>query len=94
MRERDSIQQSIHSFVLEKFPAARKRKITDDDSLLESGIIDSLGMLDVVSFLERTFTLSISDEELTPENFSSVSALAAFVMSKKPQLAQAEVAAR
>ncbi len=94
MREDNFIREQIRAFVIQKFPAARKQSFDDDVALLASGIVDSLGMLDLVDFLEKSYSITLSDDELSPENFASVRALAAFVTSKKPQLAPVEVAAR
>lgn len=77
-----SIEQRIHSFLLEKFPLARKAGIGKDTALLEEGILDSLGILDVVSFLETEFLIVINDEELVPKNFQSLGALSVFVLKK------------
>jgi acyl carrier protein len=74
---------SIRSFIVQKFPAARKRSIDDGTPLLESGIIDSLGMLDLVAFLEQTFNITVADDELIPENFADISRMAAFADSKR-----------
>ena len=73
----------IRSFILNHFPLAKKVLIKDDDSLLESGIVDSLGILDIVNFIEKEFKISVSDEELLPENFESICALTAFVDRKR-----------
>jgi acyl carrier protein len=78
----DSIEQRIHAFLLEKFPLARKAGVGRDTALLEKGILDSLGILDVVSFLESEFSMVISDDELLPENFQSLGTLSTFVMKK------------
>ena len=78
----DTIEEQIRNFIIEQFPSARRLKLTDTDALLESGIIDSLGVLDLVSFMEAAFAISVSDEELLPENFQTVERLAAFVESK------------
>jgi acyl carrier protein len=51
MMSENGIHPRIRAFVLEKFPQAKKRDLKDDLLLLESGIIDSLGVLDVVQFL-------------------------------------------
>jgi acyl carrier protein len=77
-----SIEQRIHSFLLEKFPLARKAGVGKDTALLEKGILDSLGILDVVSFLESEFSLVVSDDELLPEHFQSLGTLTAFVLKK------------
>jgi acyl carrier protein len=73
----------IRAFVLEKFPQAKKKNLRDSDKLLESGIVDSLGILDLVAFLESDFQVHISDEELLPENFQTVEAMAQFVERKR-----------
>ena len=78
----NSIEQRIHRFLLEKFPLARKAGIERNTALLEKGILDSLGILDVVSFLESEFSIAISDEDLLPENFQTLSTLSAFVLRK------------
>ena len=62
---------------------ARKQSIIEDDSpLLDSGIIDSLGVLDLVSFIEKEFKITIADEDLMAENFESIASMAAFVQIK------------
>jgi acyl carrier protein len=53
--------------------------IGPDDSLLESGVIDSMGVLQLVAFLESTHGIKISDDDLMPENFDTIGAIAAFV---------------
>lgn len=87
MGENNSIQPRIRSFISDKFPAARKRVLSDEAPLLESGIIDSLGVLDVVAFLEQTFEIKIQDEELTPDNFGSIYLLSSFVEQKRFRIA-------
>lgn len=76
----------IRSFVLEKFPLARTRKVKDSDELLESGIVDSLGILDLVAFLESEFSLHITDDDLTPENFRSIESIVSFAEQKNSAL--------
>ncbi|MGB0103084.1 MAG: acyl carrier protein [Candidatus Sulfotelmatobacter sp.] len=86
MKEQSPTKASIRSFIAQKFPAARKKALNDDMPLLESGVIDSLGVLDVVAFLEQAFAIKISDDELTPDNFASIQCLASFVESKTDQV--------
>ena len=82
MSESNGLNPRIRSFILMKFPAARKRGLNDELPLLEAGIIDSLGVLDVVEFLEQTFHIKIDDDELTPDNFASVRCMVSFVERK------------
>jgi acyl carrier protein len=69
----------IRGFILEKFPLARKQQIKGSDALLESGILDSLGILDLVTFLEQEFSITIADDELVPDNFQTIDGIVAFV---------------
>jgi acyl carrier protein len=78
----DSIEERVYAFLLEKFPLARKAGIDRNTALLEKGILDSLGVLDVVSFLESEFSMTICDEELVPENFQTLRTLSSFVLKK------------
>ncbi|OLE67247.1 MAG: hypothetical protein AUG09_03450 [Acidobacteria bacterium 13_1_20CM_2_68_7] len=78
----DGIDARILAFVLERFPFARQRRVAREDSLLESGIVDSLGVLELVEFLERTFGVSVTEEDLLPENFDSIRRMAEMVDRK------------
>jgi acyl carrier protein len=72
----------LKEFILKRFPAARHASFGNDDPLLESGLVDSMGILEIVAFLEKQFGISVTDEELTPENFQSLNSLSGFVGRK------------
>jgi acyl carrier protein len=55
----------------------------DNDSFLQEGIVDSVGVMDLVSFVEETFGVAVDDHEITPDNFDSVNKLAQYVRSKQ-----------
>ena len=76
------INTQIREFILDKFPLARKQQLKDSDTLLETGILDSLGVLDLVGYVEQKFSIVVADEELVPENFQSVDTLATYVQRK------------
>ncbi len=78
----DAVETQIRQFIIEHFPSAARRELSKHDALLENGIIDSLGVLDLVSFLEEAFAISVFDEELLPENFQTIERLTSFVESK------------
>ena len=79
----DSLEATLRRFILANFLFGQNgHALNDDDSLLEQGIIDSTGVLELVSFIERDYRLTIEDEELIPENLDSVANLAAFVRRK------------
>lgn len=77
-----SSEERIREFVLKHFPFARKKGLNLRDKWLEIGIIDSLGILDLVHFLEEEFRITISDDELLPENFDSLGSVVAFTQKK------------
>jgi acyl carrier protein len=66
------------NFLLRNGPDSLK----DDDSLLEKGIIDSTGVLELVSFVEETFDIRVEDEELIPDNLDSINKLVLYVGRK------------
>jgi acyl carrier protein len=76
------VNTQVREFILEKFPLARKRPLKDTDALLESGILDSLGVLDVVGFIEQAFSVGVADDELVPENFQTIECIATFIANK------------
>ncbi|MCK5018547.1 MAG: acyl carrier protein, partial [Candidatus Peribacteraceae bacterium] len=64
------------------FVPFEERKITDDDSLLESDVIDSIGILAVVEFLQEEFKIIITDDEIIPSNLDSVNKICEFIRKK------------
>lgn len=80
------VETAIRRFVLDRFPIARQRDISNHDLLLEKGILDSLGILEVVTFVESEFNIAVDDEDLQPENFESIHAMTGFVQAKKSRL--------
>lgn len=73
----------IHAFLYDHFPLAQQRKLADTDSLLESGVVDSMGILEIVTFLEQQFRITITDDEMVPETFDSVESLTQYVANKQ-----------
>jgi acyl carrier protein len=78
----DQVKSNIKRFIFAKFPLAHRQHLKDGDPLLESGILDSLGVLDLVQFAEQEFSIHIADEELTRENFQNIDCIVNFVRSK------------
>lgn len=81
------IGRSIRQFILKQFPQARRRQLQEADPLLQNGIVDSLGVLEVVAFIEAQFKVKVDDEDLTPENFQSIVRMAAYVERKRNPVA-------
>lgn len=76
MKDKEVIRQFVKSDLM------RGKKVSDlevTDNLIETGVIDSLGIQILVSFLEKNFPISIADEDLIPDNFETIDAIWAFV---------------
>ena len=80
MVENSTIAERIRWFLIQQFPATTN--VGNEEPLLKNGLIDSLGILEVVTFLERQFGFTVTDEELLPENFESIHSLSNFVQLK------------
>jgi len=78
------IRSSIHDYLNAKFPVFAARGLTEDTSLLESGAIDSLGILDLMNFLSERFGIELEDHDFEPSNFETVDSLARFVERRQP----------
>jgi acyl carrier protein len=77
------IEQSIRSFVIENFLFGEPdAQLSNEDSFLENGLVDSMGILTLVEFVKDKYTISIEDEEIVPDNWDSVHRIAAFVQNK------------
>lgn len=75
-------KQQIRQFITTNFYVAPEAGLADDASLLDNGVIDSTGVLEVISFLEESFEIKVEDKELLPENLDSIDRIAAFVERK------------
>jgi len=76
-------KETIRKFVVKTFLKGNKSvNLTDDSSFFEEGIIDSLGALELISFIEKTFGFKAQDSELIPENLDSINKINAYVNSK------------
>lgn len=75
--------QTVRKFVIDNYLFGEAEKLKDDDSFMETGIVDSTGILELVRFLESTYHIKIADEELIPDNLDSINKIVAFVQSKK-----------
>ena len=75
-------KQAIREFVIENFLFGEANGLKDDTSFLEEGIIDSTGILELVTFLEDEFSITVEDEELIPENLDSIGNVANFIQRK------------
>jgi len=77
------LKQDIKTYLIENFYYGQDdNTLTDDISFLENGIIDSTGVLELVSFIQEKYGITVGDEEILPDNFDSINKLAGFIMNK------------
>ena len=82
MLQSQEISTRGHQWIVGHFPLAKEIEITPADSLLESGIVDSLGTLEIVMFLEKEFGLVVEDEDMVADHFETIQSIANFVGAK------------
>jgi acyl carrier protein len=78
----ENVKDQIREFVQEAAQRKGVSEVTDDQSLVESGVIDSLGIFRLVAFLEESFRVRIGDEEIVGENFETIAGIERFVLKK------------
>jgi acyl carrier protein len=81
--------KEVRDFVVTNFLFGDASSLNDDTSFLESGIIDSTGMLELIMFLEQNRGIKIEPEEMLPENLDSVNKVAQFIARKQSKAAAA-----
>jgi acyl carrier protein len=80
----DETTQKIKEFIVEEFmPDVPAEELEDDFDLLTGGVVDSLGLLKVVAWLEDEFDIAVDDSELGPDSFRTVAAIKAYVDSAR-----------
>jgi acyl carrier protein len=79
-----SVTAEVEQFIVSELTQGRGISSVDaDDNLLAKGIIDSHGVMELVAFLEERYGIAVGDEDLTPENFESVTRIDQFVVRKQ-----------
>jgi acyl carrier protein len=79
-----TIEKQIRNFVVENFLFGESNNgLNDNDSLLETGIMDSTGVLELVAFVEENYRFKVKDEELVPENLDSIANISGFIRRKQ-----------
>lgn len=85
----ENCKGKIKSFIVDNFLFGNANGLNDDTSFLEEGIIDSTGVLELITYLEEEFSMTVDDEELIPDNLDSINNLVAFVEKKKSGISDA-----
>ncbi len=79
----DHVQQPIKGYMQERFPALQRLDLDSATELLQSNAIDSLGLLELIAYIEETFDVALDDDDLSPENFDSIDRIARLVIAKQ-----------
>ena len=82
MREEIQINGVIKDFIIDNFLFGDSSQLENETPLLDKGIIDSTGILELVAFLEDNFNIVVKDDELIQNNFSSLTAINKYLESK------------
>jgi len=77
------LKQQVRQFILDNFMMGSKAEVPDDASFMDRHIIDSTGFLELISFVEQSFDIQISDDEMVPENLDSLNNIERFVQKKR-----------
>ena len=76
------IREQLRQFIIENFLYGQKQVFGDEDSFLDQGIIDSTGVLELVSFIEEHFGIAVRDTDLIPDNLDSIQRVTKFIQRK------------
>ncbi len=83
MLDMDRDSRPIRTFIVERLaPATGRTHLDDDDDLIDSGVVDSLGIFQLVAFLEEKFGVVIADSEITPDNFATIARIERLVAER------------
>jgi acyl carrier protein len=79
----NDIKQEIRDFITENLVYSENGiAYADDASLLENGVLDSFGVMEVIAFVEEGYDVNVEDREIVPDNFDSIESIAAYVTRK------------
>ena len=77
------IRERVWAYIVENFLYMRPNlQVDPDDSLLRNGVFDSLGVMEVIGFIEETFGIAVEQEEVTEAHFGTLNAIASYIASK------------
>lgn len=83
MTQNNEIKNKLRTFITETFLVGdENEELNDSDSFMQTGVIDSTGVLELASFIEQEFNFTIEDDEMTPSNLDSISNLVNFISRK------------
>ena len=78
----EAFAATVREFIAENFLFRADADVSDDQSLLDSGVIDSTGVLELIAFLEQTYGIRVADEEIVPDNLDSIDNMTRYLSTK------------
>ena len=85
----ETVEKALRKFVVDNFLFGEEGDLSNEDSFLEKGIVDSTGIMELVSHLESAFKINVENRELIPDNLDSIARVAAFVKKKLGEASRA-----
>ena len=82
MKNQNEIKKDIKNYILEA-SLSDVKEVDDTDLIFENGLLDSMGLLFLIEFLDENFGVKVNDEELNPKNFESINNIVSFVGDKQ-----------
>lgn len=79
----ESVSALVRAFIAQNFYVPDPKALSDDASLVDEGILDSTGVLELAAFLEKRFEIKVEDSELLPTNLDSIAFVVRFVANKR-----------
>ena len=84
MLDMDRDARPIRAFIVERLaPATGRNQLADDEDLIDTGVVDSLGIFQLVAFLEERFGIAIADTDITPDNFATIERIEQLVAGRE-----------
>ena len=77
------IRDAIRGYIVENYLLGDDEGLDTEESLLDAGIVDSTGVVELVAFIESMFGIDIDDDEMVADNFDSIDRLTQFVLKKR-----------
>lgn len=81
----ETVEHRIREFIRETFPSTLEDNLPAEQSLFEAGILDSIGVLSLVTWLEQEFEFIVDDDDVVPENIDGVARLVRYVQTKRAE---------
>jgi acyl carrier protein len=83
IQKASSMREELREFLTRNAATSDVGEFSDDDSLLELGIIDSVAMVDLIAHIESSYGITVDEDEMVPENFRSVAAIVRYIEGKR-----------